>query len=599
MCYFLKYFDLLQAHLANVPVNSASWDDWVPQDRIRKNSEENKELAANLKSELDRMLRPHKAAANSTKKKAAGSDLSSARGSEERQTPATGRGQKRGRDYEIEKVRERISSSANRSSSRIRKRRRVNLESTPSLNVTVSSDYASVTSGSVSKARVRSTMASLETREVDGWISSENLRSTPSLEGLCQAEAEPGQVSSFSSDSSPLSSPPSSPRDPDFVEDTTITRKRTAECDHESSSPTKRLRKPKTPAIARAREITKLPSTLTKKDREQYPCGKYDWPPEDLNGPGAHAPLPFGSRIYCEAHIRSGKVYKRNNAGRRGYFGRRTNPAKDFMIAGIPLEETPKDLVRFVKAKRQRVNSTLTGDRKLKWTDLEPIADQDGIIKQEETFNQRPAIHIPIPDHLKSLLVDDWEYVTKNLSLIPLPAEHPVNEILDTYYEEEKARRRFGSADADILQEVVAGIKEYFDKTLGKILLYRFERQQYLEVRQKMDAGRGEWENKAIGDVYGAEHLARLIGEFTIHTVFRRCTFASNTTSCDSTLVAHNSTVSLPELIAQTNMDEQSVRKLREELVKMTTWLGKNSQRFFTAEYEPASQAYIEKARGD
>ncbi|KAI9717070.1 MAG: Esa1p-associated factor [Candelaria pacifica] len=54
----------------------------------------------------------------------------------------------------------------------------------------------------------------------------------------------------------------------------------------------------------------------------------------------------------------------------------------------------------------------------------------------------------------------------------------------------------------------------------------------------------------------------------------------------------------MPELIAQTNMDQQSVNKLRDELVKLTQWLGKNSGRFFTSEYENASQDYIEKARG-
>lgn len=74
-------------------------------------NEDNKALAANLKFEMDKLLRP-KAVAASNKKKAAGSDLSSNRGSEERHaTPITGRGQKRGRDYEIEKVREQLSSN--------------------------------------------------------------------------------------------------------------------------------------------------------------------------------------------------------------------------------------------------------------------------------------------------------------------------------------------------------------------------------------------------------------------------------------------------------------------------------------------------------
>ena len=85
-----------------------SWDDWVPQDRLRKLNDENKELAKNLKKELDnlRQRAAPKTVTASSKKKAAGSDLSSARGSEERHSsvPATGRGQKRGRDFEIEKV---------------------------------------------------------------------------------------------------------------------------------------------------------------------------------------------------------------------------------------------------------------------------------------------------------------------------------------------------------------------------------------------------------------------------------------------------------------------------------------------------------------
>ena len=45
-------------------------------------------------------------------------------------------------------------------------------------------------------------------------------------------------------------------------------------------------------------------------------------------------------------------------------------------------------------------------------------------------------------------------------------------------------------------------------------------------------------------------------------------------------------------------MDQQSVSRLRDEIAKMTSWLGKNSTRFFTQEYEVQSQEYIEKARG-
>ena len=81
-----------------------SWDDWVPSDRLRKFTDENKQLAQSLKGQMDDLRRA--SAPKSTKKKAADSDLSSTLGSEDRQMSVigTGRGQKRGRDYEIEKV---------------------------------------------------------------------------------------------------------------------------------------------------------------------------------------------------------------------------------------------------------------------------------------------------------------------------------------------------------------------------------------------------------------------------------------------------------------------------------------------------------------
>lgn len=56
-------------------------------------------------------------------------------------------------------------------------------------------------------------------------------------------------------------------------------------------------------------------------------------------------------------------------------------------------------------------------------------------------------------------------------------------------------------------------------------------------------------------------------------------------------------TVSLPELLAQTNMDQQSVSRLREEIGKFTVWLGRNCENYFVNEYETPSQEYIDKAR--
>ncbi|KAL3295353.1 keratinolytic protein [Colletotrichum asianum] len=185
----------------------------------------------------------------------------------------------------------------------------------------------------------------------------------------------------------------------------------------------------------------------------------------------------------------------------------------------------------------------------------------------EDSFHARPSIKLPIPDHIKAMLVDDWENITKNNQLVPLPHPHPVDEILNDYLAFEKPNREDGSANMDILEEVLAGLREYFEKSLSRILLYRFERPQYHEIRKEWEKAGENDKNKSVCDTYGSEHLCRLM-------------------------------VSLPELVAQTNMDSQSVGRLREELSKFTVWLGKHAKNYFVSEYETPSQEYIDKARG-
>jgi hypothetical protein len=98
--------------IQNPPDNSVtnSWDDWVPQDRVRKFTDENKELAANLHNQMKELQRETRAPKSGLKKggRANGSDFSSARGSEERHTSMaaqSGRGgPRRNRDYDLEPV---------------------------------------------------------------------------------------------------------------------------------------------------------------------------------------------------------------------------------------------------------------------------------------------------------------------------------------------------------------------------------------------------------------------------------------------------------------------------------------------------------------
>ncbi|GFP52647.1 chromatin modification-related protein eaf3 [Trichoderma asperellum] len=188
------------------------------------------------------------------------------------------------------------------------------------------------------------------------------------------------------------------------------------------------------------------------------------------------------------------------------------------------------------------------------------------ILHLEDAFHSKPMINISVPDHVQAMLVDDWENITKNNQLVPLPHPKPVSKIFEDYLAVERPRREEGSSSMDILEEVIAGFREYFEKALSRILLYRFERHQYMDVRKLWDNAEENSQYKNVCDVYGAEHLARLI-------------------------------VSLPELLAQTNMDQQSVSRLREEIGKFTSWLGRNCETYFVNEYETPSQEYIDKAR--
>jgi hypothetical protein len=149
------------------------------------------------------------------------------------------------------------------------------------------------------------------------------------------------------------------------------------------------------------------------------------------------------------------------------------------------------------------------------WSNVLPL--------QEDQYNSKPAIRIPVNDTLKSILVDDWENITKNLQLVSLPSSTPVNKILQDYMEHEVKRRKAedphrdvdsDSPHAELLEEVVAGLREYFNRALGRILLYRYERGQYEDMLARLNSSTDALGGKQISDVYGAEHFLRLFGKF-------------------------------------------------------------------------------------
>lgn len=211
---------------------------------------------------------------------------------------------------------------------------------------------------------------------------------------------------------------------------------------------------------------------------------------------------------------------------------------------------------------------------------------------EPDEHERRPELHLVLPEALKAQLVDDWENVTRKEQLVPLPRTPNVKQILADYAAHYAAQEHTRPRAPAVLQEVLAGLKLYFDKSLAQNLLYRYERPQYVEMRKRHGPKMGDGDVAAAkpserggsaapadappsldleaSELYGAEHLLRLFG---------------------TRLCAH--TVNLSGMIAQTSMDSDSLALLREHLTEFLSFLAVEHARYFVREYEEPSPAYL------
>ncbi|KAL1742359.1 MRG-domain-containing protein [Schizophyllum fasciatum] len=177
---------------------------------------------------------------------------------------------------------------------------------------------------------------------------------------------------------------------------------------------------------------------------------------------------------------------------------------------------------------------------------------------------KRPELKLEMPEAMKVRLVDDWEAVTKNNQLVPLPRNPNVKQMLDEFEAFVRTEKPTGLPDPDaLLTSVLSGLKTYFDKALGKNLLYRFERPQYASIREKYDA-----EGKEMSEAYGAEHFLRML-------------------------------VSLPQMVASSSMDAETANALGVYCKVLVDWLVRERGRLFLnmEQYDQASIQYQNLSR--
>ena len=173
-------------------------------------------------------------------------------------------------------------------------------------------------------------------------------------------------------------------------------------------------------------------------------------------------------------------------------------------------------------------------------------------------------VSLKFPLLLKRLLVKDWELITKEHLLVQLPRNISVVQILREFKEEqiaENIRNDTSSepSDGDIenLTKFTDSMATYFDYTLGVLLLYRFERNQYY-------AEFHDQPKSHPSTVYGGEHLLRLI-------------------------------VSMPGLLAKdTKIDDITIAYIVDKLNLLTQFIAHNHKRFLvgTSSYDKATRYY-------
>jgi len=121
-------------------------------------------------------------------------------------------------------------------------------------------------------------------------------------------------------------------------------------------------------------------------------------------------------------------------------------------------------------------------------------------VETKDEYMAKVTFKIELPKILNSILVDDWDLITRQRKLCKQPSNVTVVNILETYYEK---RCSENVENTETFKEFTSGVQFYFDNLLSPQLLYPGERQQYNEIIKKLSG-------KKPSQIYGVTHLLRL-----------------------------------------------------------------------------------------
>ncbi|PJF18620.1 hypothetical protein PSACC_01561 [Paramicrosporidium saccamoebae] len=142
--------------------------------------------------------------------------------------------------------------------------------------------------------------------------------------------------------------------------------------------------------------------------------------------------------------------------------------------------------------------------------------DESEIIEPNLILHKSPklvhgvkSIHINLGNWARRILYNDWDIISKKQCLHCIPAQITAKMAIDKFLRTHPSDLYFSTAQRLITRQVIQfcdGLVHYFNIMIGRTLLYRFERPQFLDVLQDS--------LKSPADVYGPEYLVRLLRNF-------------------------------------------------------------------------------------
>ena len=177
-----------------------------------------------------------------------------------------------------------------------------------------------------------------------------------------------------------------------------------------------------------------------------------------------------------------------------------------------------------------------------------PKANGSGPVDESLVAEVKDMLRLPHGAKLK--LIEDWEHITREKKLVELPSSPNVAQLLADFTAL-KARK---TSHERLYAEVQEGVCSYFNQALPTILLYKYERRQHRDLKERFDD---------MTQCYGAEHLLRLFVKF-------------------------------PELLSRCNMQREHLTVLLTKLQELLKFLLANKGKYFASEYKAPNNDYLE-----